>query len=488
MECKPYFTESEIDMWIYDIETMKNIFNMWMVNPAKKTSFYFEISERTNDIISLQNFFNDLAKNNVEMVGFNNLGFDYPVIHMMLEIDDMAILGDWQELVIMIYNKCQEIIDTPFNKRWSTRIKDPLIMQHDLFLMNHFDNPAKSTSLKVIEINIRMENVQDLPHSPHIPLSTDNMTELADYCMNDVETTTRFAENCYDMIEMRRELSEEYPYHFGNMSNSKLGSVIFEHILQEEGIELWEWKGKRKVRRQTPRSEIHLQECVLPYINENVNHGEFKTILDHINSTTITSTKGVFDGVTAEIDGLKYVFGLGGLHASRVNKIYTEDDNFEIVDVDVTAMYPSIAISNNLYPAHLGIQFPRCYERLLAKRGNYPKGTPLNLGLKEAANSVYGNSNNVYSCFYDPKYTMTTTISGQMSLCILIQSLVDKENITMIQANTDGITFRSPRGARKAIGEIVSEWERLTKLNMEWAFYSKMVIRDVNNYIAVYGG
>lgn len=45
----------------------------------------------------------------------------------------------------------------------------------------------------------------------------------------------------------------------------------------------------------------------------------------------------------------------------------------------------------------------------------YAKGTPENAMLKLALNSVYGDSNNQYSVFYDPMYTMKITVNGQLS-------------------------------------------------------------------------
>ena len=81
---------------------------------------------------------------------------------------------------------------------------------------------------------------------------------------------------------------------------------------------------------------------------------------------------------------------------------------------------------------------------------------------------------------------MTITINGQLSLCMLVEML--RKNIRdfkMIQANTDGITVMYNKKDRDVLFDLVKEWESITKLEMEHVDYSKMIVRDVNNYIAV---
>src|SRR5690606_38082372 len=150
------------------------------------------------------------------------------------------------------------------------------------------------------------------------------------------------------------------------------------------------------------------------------------------------------------------------------------------------SMYPNIAISNRVYPEHLGEKFCTIYEDVYKARQSYPKGSPENLAMKLALNGVYGDSNNQYSPFYDPKYTMTITINGQLSLCMLTERLMSIDNLTVIQCNTDGVTVMLPEDKLNEYDNICEEWMNVVKLQLEFADYSAMYIRDVNNYIAVY--
>jgi hypothetical protein len=106
--------------------------------------------------------------------------------------------------------------------------------------------------------------------------------------------------------------------------------------------------------------------------------------------------------------------------------------------------------------------------------------------LKLAANGIYGKSNSEYSFVYDPLYTIKTTLAGQLSLCMLGERLQDQiPNIKIIQVNTDGITSLYDKKYDDLYDEICKQWELETKLILEHAYYSKMIMRDVNNYISI---
>ena len=65
------------------------------------------------------------------------------------------------------------------------------------------------------------------------------------------------------------------------------------------------------------------------------------------------------------------------------------------------------------------------HEDVYNQRKSFAKGTAENAMLKLALNSVYGDSNNKYSVFYDPKYTMNITINGQLSLVFTCRKTSD---------------------------------------------------------------
>lgn len=150
-------------------------------------------------------------------------------------------------------------------------------------------------------------------------------------------------------------------------------------------------------------------------------------------------------------------------------------------------MYPNLAISNRVYPEHLSEKFCDIYEDVYIQRKQFAKGTAENAVMKLALNGTYGESNNEFSCFYDPKFTMTITINGQLSLCLLADYILKYvKDVKFISFNTDGLTVKFTKDQDGAYRKACKEWEQRVKLELEFADYSVMYVRDVNNYISVY--
>jgi hypothetical protein len=106
--------------------------------------------------------------------------------------------------------------------------------------------------------------------------------------------------------------------------------------------------------------------------------------------------------------------------------------------------------------------------------------------LKLALNGVYGDSNNQFSVFYDPLYTMTITLNGQLLLCLLAEGLMHIPGLRLIQVNTDGLTVLVPKANKWLVDMARAAWQTRTGLNLEEAVYKRVFIRDVNNYIGQY--
>ena len=246
----------------------------------------------------------------------------------------------------------------------------------------------------------------------------------------------------------------------------------------------YDYGSKGRTPRQTKRPVIDLSEAILPWIT--FQEPEFIRILDWLKRQQITETKGVFTDLTATINGFTFVFGLGGIHGSVESTVVESDDDYAIIDLDVSSYYPNLAISNSFFPAHLGDTFVEIYKNLYEQRKTYPKASAENAMLKLALNGVYGDSNNQFSVFYDPLFTMSITLNGQLLLCVLAEGMMQIEGLKIIQVNTDGMTIRVPRENKWLVDLARSAWEVRTGLQLEEAIYSQMFIRDVNNYVARY--
>lgn len=508
--------------YTYDLETYPNTFTCRATHVSTGTKYTFEVSDRRDDRLKLFEFLNYLRSVKARMVGFNNLWFDWEVLQWFYENPYSS--------VEQIYAKAMQRIkgDNSF-PMWPDR---RLVEQIDLLKIHHFDNMAKATSLKSLEIAMTMESVEDLPFPVGTHLDDQQKDTLLDYNDHDVVATTDFYKASYDMIAFREELTAKYGRDFMNFSDAKIGSEILVIELEKAGIPCYERNaaGKR-IPRQTPRSSIDLSQCVLPYVR--LEHPAFLMILNYLKDQVIKETKGIFSDIhcTQEmvqwmdpkkvkvwlkgakkprrlchvpadadftdakfiavslhcrIQGFNYEFGTGGLHASLHREIVYSTDTHKIVDLDVASYYPNLAIKNNLFPAHLGIQYCDTSDDLFHERQRVGKKTAIGGAIKLALNTAYGNSNNQHSFLFDPMYTMKITINGQLSLCMLVEQLIKVPGLKMIQCNTDGITFHCPTPYLDHANNLRVWWEKVTQLELEEVRYSRFFIRDVNSYIAEY--
>jgi len=459
--------------YIYDIETYPNIFCIGLRNTETGAHHLFEISWRKNEIRSFMTFLSVLRRDGDRMVGFNNVGFDYPVIHYIIQNQNNIDVFD-------IYMKADSIINTPWNQRFKNQVwdSDTLIPQIDLYKIHHFDNAAKATGLKVIEFNLKMNTIKDLPYRPGQVLDCDQCDQLIDYMWHDIEATELFYDETKSQIEFREQLTEKYNRSFINHNDTKIGKDYF--VMQLEKLV----PGFNKKNRTLRENGIRVADIIFPYIR--FEQSEFNRILQWFNQQTITDTKGVFKDVSCNINGFDFVFGTGGIHGSVDPCIIESDKDYMIIDIDVASYYPNLAIVNRLYPEHLGEKFCDIYQDVYEQRKTFKKGTVENAMLKLALNGVYGDSNSKYSPFYDPQYTMSITINGQLLLCMLAEMLIKAPSVKLLQINTDGLTIKCPRNYEQWVKDACNWWEGFTRLQLEYAEYSSMFIRDVNNYIAQY--
>lgn len=472
--------------FIYDVETFNNVFLFVIKNVQTGNRWIFEISPRRNQSHELAIFLHQLRDFGARMVGFNNIHFDYPVIHYFLEL--------WRQYGLIdphwLHLKGREIIDGGQENRFANRVweSDHFVEQMDLYMIHHFDNRAKATGLKALEFNMRSHTVEDMPFDPNIPITTPEMIDIGiRYCCHDVNETHKFYDHTWPMIKLRSELSEKFGIDMTNFNDTKIGKQIFIHELENRapGICYDRISGK-KVPRETYRRFINLGEIIFPYIQFKTP--EFQRALDFLRSTTIYDTRNPpeLKDFHVMLRGFRFDIQAGGIHGSLEKTIVHADADHELLDVDVASYYPNLAIKNRVYPAHLSDIFCDVYDEIFQRRKTYDKKSGESAALKLALNGVYGESNSAFpNPFRDPQYTMTITFNGQLSLCMLAEWFLEHPGISLIQINTDGLTARVHRDARPWFDQCFHAWQIYTRLELEKVNYKSMFIRDVNNYIAV---
>ena len=553
--------------FIYDIETLPNVWTCSAKNMKTGRRFRFEISKRRNDRDAFDKWIYALRNGGHRMVGFNNIHYDYPMVHyLLMECDHIK---GWKQLTKELKGKNDAIFrdaqnpHTKFNHNvWAS---EHIVQQIDLFKIHHFDNKARSISLKRLQFNMRLRSIVEFDMDFNAKLPKKQIPHLLDYNDWDVDSTGDLYLHSASQIAFREDMTERFEQDFMNDNDTKIGekyltgeliSKVGRHVIKDEnnkkrgthrdmmlvedfmfdyvkfktpelqavydklmGLKVFLVNGKFhwNEHEEYPAMIAKVEEAKKVYLaakrelkrvtDEQKKFAKIEPSNDETRLKTVQSAEYYFEGVekvynklsTKYADhhisatmpcGFVFEFGKGGLHGTLRNTVKVTTDDMVVVDLDVTSYYPHIGIKNKLYPFHLTEEFCYVYENVAVMRRDHAKGTTENAMLKLALNGAYGKTNSAYSVFYDPLYMITVTVNGQLMLTMLWEWLSEIEGVELIQANTDGITIHMPRNkkARKAVSKVCRKWQKLTKLQLEQAIYSRMWVRDGNNYMAEYQG
>jgi len=486
---------------VYDVETFPNFFSYIDIDASNEVqeTREFVICAWRNDIEEFKEYISELHDKKAGMVGFNNLRFDWPVVQYIWQNNPSAE---------QIHAYAQNIInDEKFRARED-------IKQLDLFLLNHYNNKARSASLKSLEVALHWHNVMDMPfHHTHIVKESETESIL-DYNRNDVLFTRAFYHANEDKINLRKELSKKFKFNAINKSDVVIGEEIFVQRLSRavnmKPFELKQIRGKRV--------NVPLKKIIFPYVR--FESKEFKLLLDTMKDTVATSNyldsfveqlntsidtnnlqdqleqfnvdlnktvmkKKSFSFKTRFADLIIY-YGVGGIHGCVPPGQYKADDEWDILDVDVKSYYPNLFIKNELAPRQMDKNtFVKVYSDIFDERvkAQLDKDDVTSGALKLALNGLFGKTGSDVSCFFDPEIFYSITVNGQLLISMLLEKLYGV-GTQILQVNTDGVTIKHRKKDLDKILAICKEWEKLTKLTLEYANYKQMIIRDVNNYLA----
>lgn len=477
--------KQNVDHWVVDIETMFNCIMFCFEHHTKKDKRIFVIHTLKNDIVDLFKFLDRNIRNEEYHITFNGLGFDSQIIQWMLENRTKLEIKTTSDVVKAIYDRAQHVISTSGRGEWPKYPEWKMsIKQLDIFKMNHWDNPAKMTSLKWLECNMDWPNVMDMPiHHTESIHTMDEIKIVANYCFNDVSATKKGYQLSSEQIKIRAELTEKYGINLYSASEPRMSKELFLYFLSEK-LKM----DKRELKRySTQRDIIKINQILLPYIE--FKRQEFKQLFNNFNKLEVKGDelKGSFKYVV-NYKGMDIDYGMGGIHGFSAPGIYQSDDTRVIKSVDVESYYPNLCIKNKFSPAHIPKQeFCDQYEWFFQERKKHKKGTPINYVLKILLNSTFGLSIDKNSFLSDPQMGCQITINGQLLLSMLLEMLCENiPNSTPIMMNTDGLEIIIPRDQEQLYNEICKEWEKKTQLVLEHDEYQKLFAYDVNNYIGVF--
>jgi len=458
--------------YVYDIESFKNLFTATFVNILdEKEKYVFYVGLDKTDYSDIQKFLNQ----EMVLIGYNNHSYDDPMLRFVMSYKGEKLAPDSFDLSYKLIDQNYREDKMILGLRYPRDVTYPW-SSIDLMKILAFDK-AK-ISLKQTAINLKWYKIQDLPIDPNSSVQTDELNRVLDYNLNDVLITKRLYEEISPLRNLRSDLSMLYSIDLSSASDSKMANLILENIYARE-LKM-DIRSIRKMR--TPREKVLLGDCIAGFIR--FESSELKELLQRISATYVYAYNYYHYTDKVYFANCQFSCGVGGLHTVDSPGIFETNDKFIIQDMDVSSYYPNLIINNGFYPKHLGPRFIEVLKKITAERLQAKKnGDKVKAdGLKITINSIFGKLGSQYFWLYDPKQFLSTTVSGQLGLLMLVEGMY-MNGIEVISCNTDGVVCKIPRELEDRYYEIAHAWEKTTGLELEFTLYKKYVRRDVNSYI-----
>jgi hypothetical protein len=406
--------------------------------------------------------------------GFNSRNYDIPVILY-------ALSGATCE---QIHQMSDYIIENN-SQGWQTLKKFNLFKPEGVL---HFDiqepSPGVMISLKLYGGRINSKRLQDLPIAPGTMLSESEMDEILLYCINDLDTTIDLYTEIRDQIDLRLDMSKQYKQDLLSKSDAQIAEAVIKSELQKKNP-------RKKLYKPTIPSSITYKYNVPEFIS--FQSEQLNDALDIIRSHDFElDGKGSIklpkqlEQMKIELGCSRYQLGVGGIHSTEKSQVVIPNEDQILADRDVAAYYPRIILNLGLYPKHLGEDFLDVYRTIVETRiaAKKAKNKVVNESLKIVINGSFGKLGNKHSVLYSPNLLMAVTLTGQLSLLMLIETLEDA-GINVVSANTDGFVSLMPKDKYDLYDAICFDWELRTNFDLEETLYKALYSRDVNNYLAV---
>ena len=455
------------DEFVNDVEVYQNYFLSVFKNIRTNKVIYFEMTEDIKlDITSFKWMLESFT-----IITFNGIKYD-------LVMNDLALAGctcgEIKEASdgVILYD------ERGYNLRRKYKAKKTKVDHIDLI-----EVAPLYASLKAYAGRLHAKKMQDLPFHPATILSKEQIAITRYYCVNDTDNTQLLRECLDEQIELRYKLSNEYQIDLRSKSDAQIAETVIGHELKKlSGIkpEKPTIEPGTLYKYQTP-AFMQFQSPVMQWALKVIQSANF--IVDVGGS--IAMPEEIKD-LQIDINGSIYRMGIGGLHSSESSVAHKTDENYILIDKDVTSYYPYIILNLGLFPKHLGAVFLQVYKGIVNRRikAKQEKNKVVADSLKIVVNGSYGKLGNKYSILYSPNLLIQVTITGQLALLLLIERL-ELAGIRVVSANTDGIVIKCHRTMVNLLNSIVEQWEKDTGFPTEETRYLALYSRDVNNYIAI---
>ena len=444
------------------------------------------------------------------IITFNGLGYDKLILQGLL-------MGMCNEELYDLSNKIIHSNEAGWKIERELGLKKVYFDHIDLM-----EVAPLSASLKVYGGRMHFTRLMDLPITPNTTINETMRLKLVEYCEIDNDVTIALHNTLLPQLNLRGSISKDLEIDVRSKSDAQIAEATIQ--------------SKFEIKPKKPKQKIKQANYVPPdYMGFKTNplidlFNEIKTKIfkvaesGHIEMPPLFSDKYYIyenkayiipEGVTPngltyrfthpntgkisnkrlkkvetniiKIGNTSYKLGIGGIHSmEKSQSVDVKNTNYLLKDYDVASYYPAIILNNGYFPKHLGREFLNVYREIVETRLKAKKegNKVVADSLKITINGSFGKFASKYSFLYSPDLMMQVTLTGQLSLLMLIED-IELSGTPVISANTDGIVVKIHKDDEDKIDNLVDEWAKRTSFVMEQTHYNGLYSRDVNNYIAV---
>ena len=475
---------------LFDIECYPNFFLLGFKSYQTGLVKFFEQSnEQDIDLQSLH-----WLVHSCTLIGFNLTGYDLPMLWAALAGKNCGQLYE-------ISRKLTEKKKNQYGKR--IKVKPWQVLKkfgihngrcNSIDIQTVAPALPQELSLKHYGARMHVDRLQELPVDFTEDLSYEQARAIRLYNVNDLDVTGWLRHSLTSDIELRKQMSETYSINLLSRSDAQIAErVMAAEIKQQTGIDIYtlisdaqeRWAPGTKFKYKNPKY-IQFYTPVLRELHNTIVNQEFGIMTT--GKVGLVQKGFVLEKAkwSVRVGDTTYTVGIGGLHSTEKSQTFFSDQNYQIFDRDVASYYPAIILNQGLYPQHIGSAFLEVYESIVTRRLEAKRegDKATSESLKITINGGFGKLGSKWSVFYSPDLLIQVTITGQLSLLMLIEML-EWSDIPVVSENTDGVVIRCPQGRQDDYLQIVKDWERITGFKTEEKWYQSIHSRDVNNYIAI---
>lgn len=320
--------------------------------------------------------------------------------------------------------------------------------------LNNFDIMTTFHGLKQLEGFMgEMIKESDVSFDIERKLTSEEIEDVVKYCRHDVQQTIKVFIKRKQEFESHMQLITTFhlPLYYISKTKVQLSAIILDAHKVERNDEFdIEFPDTLILEKYKDVLDWYKDEANRDYTKENV----------------------------VEVAGIEHVFAWGGLHGAIPN--YIEEGRF--LNIDVASYYPALMIEYGWGSRNMSN--PDKYREIRDTRIKLKNDkNPLQAPYKIVLNGTYGAMKDKFNNLYDPRQANNVCVGGQLLLLDLIEKLEGK--CKLIQSNTDGLIVKIDQNNENEILETCKAWENRTRMKLEYDYYSKMIQKDVNNYIIV---